>query len=75
MTESTQRHVPLLLWPFYAIWKLVTFVLEVTGRLLCAVLGVAFMIIGVAVSLSVIGAVIGVPLTALGFLLTVRALF
>ena len=75
MTESTEARVPFLLWPFYAVWKLLTFVLELTGRLLCALLGIALMVIGVAVSLSIVGAVIGMPLAAFGFLLTVRALF
>jgi len=75
MAESRQSRVPLLLWPFYAVWKLLSFVLELTGRLLCALLGVAFMAAGVILSLSVAGAVIGVPIAAFGFLLAVRALF
>lgn len=75
MTESTQNSVPILLWPFYAIWRLLTFVLNVIGRVLCAVLGIGLMIAGVAIALSIVGAPLGVPLTALGFLLLMRALF
>lgn len=75
MAESTESRVPLLLWPFYALWKLLTFVLELTGRLLCALLGIAFMAAGVLMSLSVVGAVLGIPVAAFGFLLAVRALF
>ena len=75
MTESTEARIPLLLWPFYAVWKLLSLVLELTGRLLCALLGIVMMVLGVTVSLSVVGAVIGIPLAAFGFLLTVRALF
>ena len=38
------RHVPILLWPFYAIWRLLTFVVELIGRLLCGVLGIGLMV-------------------------------
>lgn len=75
MNSSAERRVPWLLWPFYAIWKLLTFILNVTGRIICAVLGLALMAAGVAASLSIIGAVVGIPLIAFGFLMTVRALF
>lgn len=75
MNDSTQSSVPILLLPFYAIWRLLTFILNVVGRLICAALGIALMIAGVAIALSVIGAPLGVPLTALGFLLLVRSLF
>jgi len=75
MNDSTQSNVPILLWPFYAIWRLLTFILNVVGRLLCALLGIAIMIGGVAITLSVVGAPLGIPLASLGFLLLVRALF
>jgi membrane protein YqaA with SNARE-associated domain len=63
------------LWPFYAIWRVLTFILNVIGRVLCAVLGIALMVGGVAISLSVVGAPLGIPLASLGFLLLIRALF
>ena len=75
MNESAQNGVPWILWPFYFIWKLVTLILNITGRILCALLGIGLMAIGVTVSLSLVGAILGVPLLAFGFLLTVRALF
>ncbi len=75
MNDSTESQVPWILWPFYAIWKLLTLILEILGRILCALLGIALMMTGVAVSLSVIGAPLGIPLAAFGFLLTIRALF
>lgn len=75
MNDSTQSSVPILLWPFYAIWRLLTFILNIVGRLLCALLGIAIMIGGVAITLSVVGAPLGIPLASLGFLLLVRALF
>ena len=72
---QSENRVPLLLWPFYAIWRFLTFILGVVGRLVCAALGLVLMMGGVAVTLSVIGAPVGIPLAALGFLLLVRALF
>lgn len=75
MNSTTKDRVPLILWPVYAIWKLLTLILNVTGRIICALLGLALMAAGVAISLSIIGAIAGVPLAALGFLLAVRALF
>ena len=75
MSEHAERRVPWYLWPFYALWRLVSFVLAATGRLLCGVLGVVLMIAGSVLALSVIGAPLGVPLVLLGFLLLVRALF
>jgi hypothetical protein len=75
MNESTEKSVPVLLWPFYAIWRLLTFVLGVIGRVLCAALGIGLMIAGVAIAMSVVGAPVGIPLTALGFLFLVRAIF
>jgi hypothetical protein len=75
MENSTRSHVPILLWPFYAIWRFLTFVLVAIGRLLCALLGIGLMIAGVAITLSVIGAPLGIPLASLGFLLLIRAIF
>jgi hypothetical protein len=75
MTDEQEKKVPLLLWPFYAIWRLVAFVLELTGRVLGVVLGLVLLIVGIVVSLTVIGAVVGVPLMILGMLLILRGLF
>lgn len=75
MNDSTQSHVPVLLWPFYAVWRLLTFVLTVIGRLVCALFGIGLMIMGVAITLSVVGAPLGIPLASLGFLLLIRAVF
>jgi len=75
MNDSAETKVPWILWPFYALWKVLTLILNITGRIICAVLGLVLMAAGVAISLSIIGAIIGVPLASFGFLLTIRALF
>ena len=75
MNDSAENHVPWILWPFYAIWKILTLILNITGRIICALIGIAMMVAGVAVSMSIVGAIIGIPLASFGFLLSVRALF
>lgn len=71
----SDRDVPVLLWPFYAIWRLLTFVLEVVGRLVAVLLGLALMAAGVAITMTIMAAPIGIPIAAVGFLLTIRAIF
>jgi hypothetical protein len=72
---DSERNVPLLLWPFYAIWRLLTFVLEIVGRFLCALLGLVLMAIGIVITITVVAAPIGIPLAVFGFLLVIRSLF
>lgn len=73
--NNNDRQIPWLLWPFYAIWRLLTLILGITGRIICAILGLALMAAGVAVTLSIVAAPIGIPLAVFGFLLLIRALF
>ncbi len=73
--SDTDRNVPILLWPFYAVWRLVTFVLMAVGRILCALLGIAVMILGGVIAMTFVAAPVGIAIAAFGFLLVVRALF
>jgi hypothetical protein len=73
--NDRDRDIPVLLWPFYAIWRLLTFVLEVVGRLLCALIGLALMAAGTAITITVLAAPVGIPIAAVGFLLLIRAIF
>ena len=75
MSDGKKSIAWVLLWPLSMIWSLAGFILKIAGRILCAVCGLVLMIVGVLVTLSVAGAPIGIPLTAFGFLLLVRALF
>jgi hypothetical protein len=75
MNDSNDNHIPILLWPFYAIWRLLTFILEFVGRLLCALLGIGLMAAGVAITITVVAAPIGIPIAAVGFLLVIRSIF
>ena len=64
-----------IFWPFVVLWRLLAFILEMTGRLIAAILGLVLLIAGIFVSLTVIGAVVGIPLAIFGLMLMVRALF
>jgi len=55
-----------ILWPFVALWRLIAMIVEFTGRIVAVVLGAVLMIVGVIVSLTVIGAVVGIPLASWG---------
>lgn len=76
MTTTTQKkQIPWYLWPFAAIWKLLAVIVEMTGRFVAMVLGIVLVIVGVLVSLTIVGAIVGVPLALIGLLLFFRGLF
>ena len=64
-----------ILWPFIALWKLLAGLIGLTGRLVAVILGAVLMLAGGIVSLTVVGAVIGIPLAVLGLLIVLRGLF
>ena len=71
----TKKTSPWCLWPFVAIWNLLALVLNITGRVLAGILGVGLMIIGIALTMTVAGAPVGIPFAILGFLLIIRSIF
>jgi hypothetical protein len=75
MTTQTKHHTPWFLWPFVALWRLLAVIVEMTGRFVAMVLGIVFIVVGVIVSLTIIGAIVGVPLAVIGLLLFLRGLF
>ena len=66
---------PWLLWPFAALWNLLTFILKLTGRLLVVLVGLALMIAGIILTVIVLAAPVGVPLFIFGLLLMIRGIF
>jgi hypothetical protein len=73
--KAEKRRTSCLLWPFVAVWDLVVWIVNLTGRLVAMLLGLVFLIAGVILTLTVLGAVIGIPLAAFGILLMVRGLW
>ena len=72
---TAKKTAPWFLWPFVVVWDLLALVLNITGRVLAAILGVGLMIVGIALAMTVAGAPIGIPLAILGFLLMIRSVF
>lgn len=62
-------------WPFVALWSLLSTILNLTGRLIAGVLGLALMIVGIVLTVLVVTAPVGIPLIAFGLLLIIRSIF
>jgi hypothetical protein len=75
MTTNSQKHIPWYLWPFAALWKLLAVIVELTGRFLAMVLGIVFIVVGIIISLTIVGAIVGIPLAVIGLLLLLRGMF
>jgi hypothetical protein len=75
MTTETKKHIPFYLWPFAALWKLLAVIVEMTGRFVAMVLGIVLIVAGVIVSLTIVGAIVGIPLAFIGLLLLLRGVF
>lgn len=75
MTTETKSHIPWYLWPFAALWKLLAVIVEMTGRFVAMVLGIIFIVVGILVSLTIVGAIVGIPLAVIGLLLLLRGIF
>ncbi|HTP02524.1 MAG TPA: hypothetical protein VMJ64_14210 [Anaerolineales bacterium] len=71
------RHhsIPWYLWPFAALWRLLATIVGLTGRFVAMVLGLIFVVVGVIVSFTIIGAIIGIPMAIIGLLLFFKGVF
>jgi hypothetical protein len=72
---NNSRSVSCLAWPFVAFWGLLSTILNLTGRLVAGVLGLALMIVGIVLTVLVITSPIGIPLIVFGVLLIIRSIF
>jgi len=72
---SEKKKVVWFLYPFWLIWKLVAGIIEFTGRLVGAIVGLVLMVAGIVVSLTIVGMIVGIPLIIFGFLLMIRSIF
>lgn len=64
-----------LLRPFIWLWNFIAYIVTLTGRLVAVVLGLVFMLAGVILTVTVVGAIVGIPLFIIGLLLVVRGLW
>lgn len=65
----------MLLWPFKAVWKIAGLIFDLVGNLLSIVIGLSFIIVGVLLTLTIIGAIVGIPMIIFGTALMLRGLF
>ncbi len=65
----------LVLWPFTLAWWLVTGITNIIGIVLAIIVGLVLMGVGIVLSSTIVGAVVGIPVGVLGLLLLVRALY
>jgi len=75
MSGNKERSYPWIFWPFVALWNLLAFILKTTGRIIGAIIGLLLMVAGAALTVTILGAPIGIPLAIFGFLLVLRSLF
>ncbi|HUG15353.1 MAG TPA: hypothetical protein VMM78_10075 [Thermomicrobiales bacterium] len=61
-------------FPFVVVWAIIRLVLNLTGRLIAILIGAAFIIVGIALCATVIGAILGIPLILVGATLIIRAI-
>lgn len=73
--ESNRRSVPWIFWPFQFLWDFLSAILNITGRLIAGILGFIAMILGLILTLTVVGAPVGIPIMLVGVLLLTRSLF
>jgi hypothetical protein len=72
---ARHRRLRWIAWPFKVFWHLNATIVRLTGRMLAVILGAVLMLVGVLVSLTVVGAIIGIPLAVIGLLIILRGLF
>lgn len=73
--NNKEKHTPWFLWPFKALWDLLEAIIRLTGRLVAAIIGLVFMIVGFVLTITVLASPIGIPLMVFGFLLMIRGVF
>lgn len=64
-----------LLWPFEACLKLASTIVRLAGRFTAVVVGLILLMVGILLSMTIVGAIIGIPIFLLGFFLMVKGIF
>lgn len=75
MTAHEKHQIPWYLWPFWIVWKFLATIVELVGRFTALVIGLVFILIGILLTITVIGSIIGIPLAIIGFLLLLKGIF
>lgn len=65
----------LIFWPLILVFKLIKIVISLVGRFTNLMLGLILIAIGIVASITIVGAIIGIPLIILGIRLGSRSIF
>lgn len=65
----------LLTFPFRVVWLFIGMIFGLLGRMLSLLIGITVMIVGLILTVTLIGAFAGIPLIILGALLMTRSFF
>jgi hypothetical protein len=63
-----------LLRPFIWLWNLIATIVMLTGRFVAVLIGLVLILVGAILTMTVVGAIAGIPLLVLGVLLVIRGL-
>ena len=74
MSYRTEK-VHWLVWPIWALWRLVAIIIEMVGRFVAMLLGLVFLVVGGLLCLTLVGAIVGIPLMVVGAMLLIRGMF
>ena len=74
-THKLKLRLHWIWWPFLALWKLLAAIVGLVGRFVAITLGLALMLAGFLVSLTIVGAIVGIPLFIVGALLALKGIF
>jgi hypothetical protein len=69
------KNTSCLLRPFVWLWNFIAYLVMLTGRFVAVILGAVLMLAGFILTITVVGAIAGVPLMIIGLLLVVRGLW
>jgi hypothetical protein len=69
------KNTSCLLRPFIWIWNFIVYIVMLTGRVMAVVLGLLLILVGGILTVTLIGAIIGIPILIIGVLLVIRGLW
>lgn len=67
--------IALITFPFRLLYKIGMFVFSLVGKGISLILGLVITLIGIMISMTIVGLVIGLPIMMLGLSIVISALF
>ncbi len=67
--------LPWFVWPFVALLRLVFGLVGLVLRFVAITVGAVFIAVGALISLTIVGAIVGIPLALFGLMLVVKGIF